>query len=182
MKLKCLRCGHDWAQWLPDACDPTESRVCVRCWRVQERVLELAEVPMPKPPVAEAGRWEPGADDYHPAPRPTADRATADLHAIDDRRTLEDRYLAVYQQLREVTADRDALDTANGRLLARVGLYRGMLTELGVSPRTVAELERADRQWIGHADTAQPVPSRPGLAIDVTRPGDDDDLLIGRPW
>lgn len=76
-----------------------------------------------------------------------AERVTADLHAIDDRRGLEDRYLAVCQQLREVTADRDRLDDANGRLLERIrGLEDTVAAQAGHGPRMAmhgqAEVER----------------------------------------
>lgn len=58
------------------------------------------------------------------------------------------------QQLAEVTADRDRLEQVNDRLRERLKFARALLADFGVPADAVAELERADRQWIGHADTA----------------------------
>lgn len=80
--------------------------------------------------------WPCQIEDLNDGPLMPLPQATADLHAIDDLRSLEDRYLAVCQQLRETTADRDRLDEANGRLVARI---RG--------------LEQTVRALAGHAGT-----------------------------
>lgn len=100
---------------------------------------------------AAPGRWQPRADD---TPKPTRPANPIPTHPTPE-------VLRLRQQLREVTADRDTLDAANGRLLARARLYRSMLAELGVSPITVAELERADNIWHDHGhDLVTPWPAR----------------------
>lgn len=103
-----------------------------------------------------AGRWQPSHDD-DPAPiqapaqriedamavfeegvvQRYRDGVTADLHAIDDRRSMEDKYLAVCQQLREVTADRDRLEHVNDGL-------RTALAELGRRLDAAGPLRVAD--------------------------------------
>lgn len=106
---------------------------------------------LPPPPAPEIGRWQPRTDDTVKPARPA--------NPIPTHPTPE--VLRLRQQLREVTADRDTLDAANGRLIARARLYRSMLAELGVSPITIAELERADGVWHDHGnDLVTPWPAR----------------------
>lgn len=78
-----------------------------------------------RPAAAEAGKWQPRRDDGYQAPVPTAvllaaQQARTIGEADAAHRQLENNYLAVCQQLREVTADRNALDEANGRLVDRI--------------------------------------------------------------
>jgi len=77
------------------------------------------------PAAAEVGKWQPRRDDEHQAPAPTAvllaaQQARTIGEADAAHRQLENNYLAVCQQLREVTADRNALDEANGVLVDRI--------------------------------------------------------------
>lgn len=87
------------------------------------------ETPEPAAPVA-AGKYEPATP--IPAPAPARDAAP----------TSREQHLT--QRLADVTADRDSLDTANATLVARLRLYRRLLAETGLSPETLAALERAE--------------------------------------
>jgi hypothetical protein len=106
---------------------------------------------------AEAGRWEPRRDGETDNPRTALDQLRLD-----------------YSQL---LLEKEAAETEADCL--RVALHR-------LAREKDALEQQRGSQWIGHADTAvlprvRSYPA-PGLAIDVTQPGDEDDLLIGRPW
>lgn len=84
------------------------------------------------------------------------------LHGLNGCRRIEELYLAVCQQLRETTADRDRLDEANGRLIARI---RG--------------LEQTVRAYAGHTCDTAVMPRVRSLPAPGPA-GDDGGLLV--PW
>lgn len=118
----------------------------------------------PPPPIAEPGRWQPRQAPMH-TPGSTYE-------------AVEREYARLSLAAAEANQRADALAA---RLRHRTQLLAAFLPA-----DAVAELERADRQWIGDADTVAMPRVRsypgPGPSIDVTRPGDDGDLLMGRPW
>lgn len=97
--------------------------------RLPGSLCDQTPEPAPAAPVA-AGKYERATP--VPAPTPARDAAPTSREHI------------LTQRLADVTADRDSLDTANGTLVARLRLYRRLLADVGLSPETLAALERAE--------------------------------------